>query len=180
MTDDTTRPPIPRELHRRVLIEAGHRCAIPTCRTTTTEIAHIVPWATCREHDFEDLIALCPNCHTRYDRGEIDRKSMRIYKANLGILTARYSDFERRILDELAQHPGNSAVRLPVGYRPLLSYLIRDGLLTEPHLDTTIGHAFSGNIPMMGVEQYELTTSGRELLASYASARSLSPDEAEE
>lgn len=180
MTDETKRPPIPRELRRRVLIEAGHRCAIPTCRTTTTEIAHIVPWATCKKHEFENLIALCPTCHTRYDGGEIDRKSMRIYKSNLAILTARYSDFERRILDELAQKPGESAIRLPVGYRSLLLYLIRDGLVTEPKVDTSIGHAYSGNIPMMGIEQYELTTSGREFLASYASARSLSPDEDDE
>jgi hypothetical protein len=102
---------------------------------------------------------------------------MRIYKSNLAILTARYSDFERRILDHLAQKPGESAIRLPVGYRALLWYLIRDGLVTEPKVDTSIGHVYSGNIPMMGIEQYELTTSGREFLASYASARSLSPDE---
>ncbi len=180
MTNETGRPSIPRELRRRVLVEAGHRCAIPTCRTTTTEIAHIVPWATCRTHEFENLIALCPTCHTRYDAGEIDRKSMRIYKANLALLTSRYSDFERRILDELAQKPGETAVRLPAGYRSLLAYLIRDGLLTEPEVDKSIGHAYSANILMMGIEQYELTAAGREFLASYASARSLSPDDEDE
>ncbi len=34
---------VPTEVKRAVLVEAGHRCAIPTCRATTTEIAHIVP-----------------------------------------------------------------------------------------------------------------------------------------
>ena len=105
---------------------------------------------------------------------------MRIYKANLALLTSRYSDFERRILDELAQKPGEAAVRLPAGYRSLLAYLIRDGLLTEPEVDKSVGHAYSADILMMGIEQYELTAAGREFLASYASARSLSPDDEDE
>jgi hypothetical protein len=42
-----------------------------------------VPWARCREHLFENLIALCPNCHRRAGAGEIDRKSLRMYKARL-------------------------------------------------------------------------------------------------
>jgi hypothetical protein len=40
-------------------------------------------WSIVKEHKFENLIALCPTCHTRYDHGEIDRKSMRLYKAAL-------------------------------------------------------------------------------------------------
>jgi hypothetical protein len=42
-----------------------------------------------REHKFENLIALCPNCHTRYDSGEIDRKAMLMYKARLGVMNER-------------------------------------------------------------------------------------------
>jgi tetratricopeptide (TPR) repeat protein len=86
----TDRPAIPAALRREVLVEAGHRCTIPTCRATTTEVAHIVPFAEVQEHAFENLIALCPNCHTRYDKGEIDRQSMRTYKYNLGVLASRY------------------------------------------------------------------------------------------
>ena len=59
-----SRDTISAEVKRAVLVEAGHRCAIPTCRATTTEIAHIVPWAETQDHSFENLIALCPNCHT--------------------------------------------------------------------------------------------------------------------
>ena len=66
------RQTIPRQLEREVLMEAGHRCAIPTCRQTPVEIAHIVPWEQIQEHTFDNLIALCPTCHTRYDKGEID------------------------------------------------------------------------------------------------------------
>ncbi|GIH16065.1 HNH endonuclease signature motif containing protein [Rugosimonospora africana] len=57
------RPAIPRDLQRRVLIEAGHRCAIPTCQATPIQIAHITDWSIVKEHKFENLIALCPTCH---------------------------------------------------------------------------------------------------------------------
>lgn len=96
------RPAIPRELRRRVLIEAGHRCAIPTCRATPVEIAHITPWAKVKKHEFGNLIALCPTCHTRFDdpHNTLDRKSMRQYKANLNPLFS-VSFVERR--EEIAR-----------------------------------------------------------------------------
>ncbi|MGW1789715.1 HNH endonuclease [Streptomyces tubercidicus] len=82
------RPAIPRELRRHVLIEAGHRCAIPTCRATPVEVAHIIPWAKVKKHEFKNLITLCPTCHTRFDdpHDPLDRKAMRQYKANLNPL----------------------------------------------------------------------------------------------
>ena len=95
------RQSIPSELKRRILVVAGHRCAIPTCRHPTTEIAHIEPWNKVREHKYENLIALCPNCHARADRGEIDHKSLRTYKRILQRLTDRYDQFELNVLSEL-------------------------------------------------------------------------------
>jgi len=77
------RPPIPADLRRQVLLEAGHRCAIHTCRHVDVDVHHIVPWAKVQQHTFENLIALCPNCHRRAERGDIDRKSLRLYKARL-------------------------------------------------------------------------------------------------
>lgn len=77
------RLPIPAELRRRVLFEAGHRCAIHTCRNEQVDIHHIVPWSQVRKHRFDNLIALCPNCHRRADEGHIDRLSLRLYKARL-------------------------------------------------------------------------------------------------
>ncbi|AWN30616.1 hypothetical protein DKG71_34970 [Streptomyces sp. NEAU-S7GS2] len=83
MAMPANRPAIPSALDRRVRVEAGHRCAIPVCRVPVIEIAHIRPWAQVRRHEFENLIALCPTCHTLFDRGHIDRVSMLKYKANL-------------------------------------------------------------------------------------------------
>lgn len=99
--DAAGRPPIPAEIRRRILVEAGHRCAIPTCRYIEVDVHHIVPWAQCQAHEYDNLIALCPNCHRRADRGEIDRKSLRLYKANLRFVHDKYSQLEMDILFEL-------------------------------------------------------------------------------
>jgi 5-methylcytosine-specific restriction endonuclease McrA len=96
---------ISNQLKRDVLVEAGHRCAIHTCRHPTTEIAHIVPYSDVSEHTFDNLIALCPTCHTRYDKGEIDRKSMLQYKVNLSTINYGYGDLEKRILLYFADRP---------------------------------------------------------------------------
>ena len=92
---NSKRDAIPAELRRKVLIEAGHRCSIPTCRETEIDIHHITPWEECKTHEFENLIALCPNCHRRAHKKEIDKKALRQYKANLSknnaINTSTYS-----------------------------------------------------------------------------------------
>jgi hypothetical protein len=116
------------EVKRMVLVEAGHRCAIPTCRNPTTEIAHIVPESQSHDDSFENLIALCPNRHTRYDqKEEIDRQSFRMYKRNLGILNSRYSDFERRVFDQIAETDRRSFM-VEAGLEVLLLHAIKDGL----------------------------------------------------
>jgi 5-methylcytosine-specific restriction endonuclease McrA len=78
------RPKIPAELRRRILVEAGHRCAIPTCRHIEVDVHHIIPWEKVRKHSYANLIALCPNCHRRATSGEIDRKSLLMYKGKRG------------------------------------------------------------------------------------------------
>lgn len=78
-----SRPPIPAELKRQVLLEAGHRCAIPSCKQPVTDIHHIIPWKDCSEHNFDNLIAICPNCHRLAHEGKIDKKSLRFYKTQL-------------------------------------------------------------------------------------------------
>jgi len=80
---ENNHPYIPADLRRRVLVEAGHRCAIPACRHIDVDIHHIIPWKQCQKHEYENLIALCPNCHRRAGQGKIDRKSLRIYKEKL-------------------------------------------------------------------------------------------------
>jgi len=51
------------------------------------------------------LIALCPTCHARYDKGEIDRKSILIYKEQLktSIRIADREPLSKNLLRELTQ-----------------------------------------------------------------------------
>src|SRR5258707_3569687 len=155
------RPAIPRQLERDVLVEAGHRCAIPRCKQTPVEIAHIIPWETVQEHTFNNLIALCPNCHERYDKGhEIDRKAMVQYKANLSVINQRYGDLEKRVLEYFAEHPNEDCIWLPSSFEILLRYLLKDGLLVD-----AIGKGFSINISIRDTfsrKRYNLTPEGKE------------------
>ena len=122
-----SRPAIPAELKRRVLVEAGHRCAIPTCRHIQVEVHHIVPFKDCGKHEYENLIALCPNCHSRADKGEIDRKALRIYKANLRYTHDKFSQFEVDMLFDAYKLPENQA--LPI--LPVLMRLVKRLLEAE-------------------------------------------------
>jgi hypothetical protein len=158
------------DLQRSVLVEAGHRCAIPTCRATTTEIAHIVPWARVKEHKFENLIALWPTCHARVHKGEIDGKALLQYKANLGLLNSRYGEFERRVLEYFAEHPFKDTLWVPAGTELLVWYLIKDGYLQE-HEGDEVSAIRIGEIQTQTL--YELTQAGREFVARFAHARAL-------
>lgn len=97
-SEESGRPKLPADIRRRVLVEAGHRCAIPTCRYIQVEVHHIDPWSNSKSHSYENLIALCPNCHARADNGEIDRKSLRLYKSNLRFIHDKYSQLEIDVL----------------------------------------------------------------------------------
>lgn len=163
------RPDIPAELKRQVLVEAGHRCAIPTCRQTTIEIHHIEPWAKVMEHRFENLIALCPTDHARASKGEIDRKSMRLYKHNLGIVTSRYGELEQRLLDMFAQDSMNHVLQAPRNMDFEFMYLIGDGLLERIEQQ--------GGVWMSGVRQgpeiYALTAKGQGFVAQWRAGTAL-------
>ena len=102
------RPAIPTEIRRRVLVEAGHRCAIPTCRYIEVELHHIIPWAETHEHTYDNLIALCANCHRRADLGTIDRKSLRLYKHNLRFTHEKYSQLEMDMMFDLYKSNGTA------------------------------------------------------------------------
>jgi hypothetical protein len=118
-----------RARKRMALVEAGHRCVIPTCRHPTTEIAHIVPESQSHDDSFENLIALCPKCQKK----DIDAQSIRMYKRNLEILNSRYSDFERRVFDQIAETDRRSFI-VEAGLEIPLLHAVNDGLLKRVEL----------------------------------------------
>lgn len=170
------RIPVPAATKRAVLVEAGHRCAIPTCRATTTEIAHIVPWEKTQDNSFENLIALCPNDHTRYDqKKEIDQIAVQMYKQNLGVLNGRYGEFERRVFSLLAES-GERFIVVGAGGDIMLANAVKDGLLEDEHVNSasfaiTGLNGFRREFPMnftyfltdMGLDFIKRFTAGEEI-----------------
>jgi len=172
------RPGIPAELKRAVLLEAGHRCAIPPCRHPTTELAHIEPWEKVKEHKFENLIALCPNCHTRFDRGEIDRKSMLAYKRNLPIVAGRYNQLELRMLAELGGGCDIS-IFVPGGSQFFFSLAVQDGLIEYRAVDGQMTRVQGlGGLPVQveALAYCRLTQAGREFADKWLKGHQLEPE----
>ncbi len=167
-----SRDTIPAEVKRAVLVEAGHRCAIPTCRATTTEIAHIIPWAETKDNSFENLIALCPNCHTRFDqKKEIDRPAVKMYKHNLGILNNRYGEFERRLFEVLAKSNERVFVLGAAGDL-MVANAVKDGFFEDKHvegigLQVNGSNGFSKTFSMSFT--YWVTDAGVEFIKRFAS-----------
>ena len=157
------RPKIPAALEREVKMESGHRCAIPTCKQTPVDIHHIVPWETCQNHEFDNLIALCPNCHRKAHDGDIDRKSIKTYKHNLSIVNSRSGDYERRILQYFVDNSDEELINLPYDKNTdiLLMFLIRDKLLLPLPDQRPITMSARGREKMW----YKLTQEGQQFIS---------------
>ncbi|MER5463826.1 HNH endonuclease signature motif containing protein [Streptomyces sp. NPDC002668] len=164
------RPAIPQPMQRQVRVEAGHRCAIPTCRATPVELAHIRPYAQVLEHTLENLIALCPTCHTRFDRGDIDRESMRQYKANLGLLSGRYGPLELQALQWFADDTSRQEIDIPRGVDWAFGNLTRDGLAVVVDRPPTWGSVADGSIGTVGLQ---LTDAGHDAVRRLLDAQPL-------
>lgn len=132
------------------------------------ELHHIVEHSKGGPDTEENLIVLCAVCHARVTKGEIDTKAVRQYKANLGIVNARYGDFERRIL-ELFATSGGDAVKLLGGRDVDLWYLLKDGILTK--MPTPGGSVVVQGLP--AAETYALTGHGRAFVRDWADAQDL-------
>jgi hypothetical protein len=89
-------------------------------------MAHIEPWAKVKEHSFENLILLCAVCHIRFDRGEIPVASVRQYKANLGLLSHRYTQMELRLLSAFAGKDSGTMIHLPLIPSSSFRYALKD------------------------------------------------------
>lgn len=172
------RPAVPAQLRRDLLVEAGHRCAIPTCRAAAPlECEHIDDWEKVKKHEFANMIVLCANCHGRKGGrpGQIDRLALRQYKANLAVLNGRYGDLELRILDAVAKKPLQTEFVLPAYMGLLVSYLIKDGLLrrddSKPDYRVRTQGVFGLDLPV--AVWYAITEEGLDFIERWKSARPL-------
>lgn len=89
------KPPV--DVKSLILHEAGYRCANPACRTILTiEIHHLDQVSEGGGNEPENLIALCPNCHTLHHSGTITLTSLRAWKL---LLLALNEAFDRKLVD---------------------------------------------------------------------------------
>jgi hypothetical protein len=172
------RPNIPAPVQRAVRVEAGHRCAIPTCRQTHgLEIHHIKEWAKGGTHVFDNLILLCAICHSRVTSGEIDAPAVRMYKANLGLIRGRYGDLELRIIERFVEERDRTEVVIDASHRLLLQYLVDDGMLE--FLGAAEGAFIIGtraepsDEDAHGPMRWGLTAEGRLLVERYRTAQEI-------
>lgn len=63
---------------RKLYAESMGRCMNPDCKKKLfgekgdiIEKAHIVPYCKTADNSYENLVILCPNCHTEYDKNEL-------------------------------------------------------------------------------------------------------------
>jgi hypothetical protein len=99
---------------------------------------------------------------TRYDqKKEIDRQPIRMYNRNLGILNSRYSDFERRVFNQIAETDRRSFI-VEAGFEVLLLHAVKDGLLKRVELSPV---AIQRGEPTH--HKYELTDAGLNFVSRY-------------
>jgi hypothetical protein len=155
-------------LKRDVLVEADHRCAIPTCRQFPVHVRHIHELADGGEDEFANLIALCESCYDRVKSGYLTRRSLAQYKASLAIINARYGDVERRVLQTFVQGDPSRGVLLPTGMEALMSFLVSDGMV---EIRIPEGEGDAQRFPSF--REYRLTERGHKLVTRWAKAQPL-------
>jgi len=90
---------IPSEIRRQVLHEAGYRCANPVCRMVLAiNLHHLDQVSEGGDNTIDNLIALCPNCHTLHHQGNIPHESLRAWKI---LLVGLNEAFDRKSVDIL-------------------------------------------------------------------------------
>jgi hypothetical protein len=84
---------------KQVLHESGYKCANPACRTILTLDIHHLDYVSDDGSDSpENLLALCPNCHSLHHRGHLPRESLRAWKM---LLISLNEGFPRQTMDLL-------------------------------------------------------------------------------
>ncbi|MGX0019778.1 putative C2H2 Zn-finger protein [Staphylococcus hominis] len=71
------RKPIPVKVERSLYAESLGYCLNPDCKEKIvtyegdiSEKAHIIEYCQSQDNSYENLIILCPNCHTRFDKNK--------------------------------------------------------------------------------------------------------------
>jgi len=91
-----------------------------------------------------------------------------MYKRNLGILNSRYSDFERRVFDQIVETDRRSFI-VEAGFEVLLLHAVKDGLLKRVELSPV---AIQRGEPTH--HKYEVTDAGLNFVSRYIQGEDIS------
>jgi len=102
------RKAISENIKRKLYAESMGRCMNPNCETELfltngdiSEKAHIIPHCDTADNSFENLILLCPNCHTDFDKNSaFDEEEVKNWKKTrqeqlLKIFSQKCNTFEK-------------------------------------------------------------------------------------
>jgi HNH endonuclease len=169
-----TRRKISETIRQVVLLEAGYKCANPTCRhVLTLELHHIVWVKDSGGNQPDNLLALCPNCHSFHTRGHIPAQAILAWKSLLTSLgnpnraavdlLLVLADEEERVGKETDSAKAPPPFRFTGDSLPALAPLLTSGLveISRRFLGATI---FGGAHPSFEVS---LTERGRRLVAAW-------------
>jgi len=138
-----TRTRIPSATRSAVLLEAAYKCANPVCRHVLTLELHHIVWVKDKGGNApENLLALCPNCHSLHTAGHIPADAIVIWKGSLVSLNNPHrgaADFllvlyaeEERVRQQVITNPdkpAESRFRFSGDSLSFLSGLIASGLI---------------------------------------------------
>jgi len=105
---------VPEQLQDLLLEQCSHRCSV--CREPNYELHHIEPIEYGGKTEYENLIVLCPNCHTRVHREGIpNKKQLKHYKlkeeVSYGLpIIGRLSLEEKEFIKKLSAEPEEELV----------------------------------------------------------------------
>ena len=172
-------------LKRDLLIEAGYKCANPTCRmilsVSILEDHHIIEVSEGGGDTFANLVALCPYCHSLYHKGEISPEAIRHWK---GMLIALNNAFDRESMDLLLYlwhtkeqeiwYSGDGLLRFAgliaaglVSFQTELKYARTPFHNVKMHgIDDVLVHPIPHS-PQMVVEKIELSDRGMQLVEAW-------------
>jgi hypothetical protein len=92
---------IPLKTRYDVLTQAGFRCSVPRCNhmlSHALDMHHLDHVAEGGGDTPDNLLALCPNHHVLYHRGDIPEEALRVYK---GMQVALFEGFGKQARDQL-------------------------------------------------------------------------------
>lgn len=168
---------VPAAARTLVLLEAGYKCANPTCRHILTLEFHHIEWVKDGgDNEPGNLVALCPNCHTLHTAGLIPRLAIETWKSLLVALNSANrgtADLLLVLAADEERFAGSTDATQPPRFRftgdglQSLAGLLTAGL-AEISQRFSGGGWFGGSMPSFEIC---LTQRGKDLVASWKAGK---------